>query len=175
VGVSAWAVIGLISEQNALARAQRDGSDSVERLSAADVLLSRAQGDLSLALVNRGTDVSDPADFATVKHVLATSGLVHQLGTDFPAYLSVTRQIQDLEARGELGPAIGLEPSASKISDSLSADLGTRTVGAHAIFTASAADASSALSGLGLAVPLITVLAAVLALLGLRQRINEYR
>ena len=39
----------------------------------------------------------------------------------------------------------------------------------------SAADASSDLSGLALAIPLITILAAVLALLGLRQRINEYR
>ena len=175
LAVSAWAVIGLISEQNALATAQRRGSDSVELLSAAGVLLSRAQGDLSLALVNRGTDVTDPEDFARVKQVLATSGLANQVGSDFPSYLSVAKRIDDLERNGQLGPAIGLAPTASRISDGLSKGLGTRITAAQVRFTRSAADAASALSGLGLAIPLITALAAVLALLGLRQRINEYR
>jgi hypothetical protein len=175
VGVSAWAVIGLISEQNALASAQRRGSDSVELLSAAGVLQSRAQGDLSLALVSRGTDVSDAKDFASVKQVLASSGLVSQLGTDFPRYLSVTKRIEDLEGKGQLGLAIGLEPTASSISDGLTGSLGRRISAAQARFTQSAADATSSLRGLGLATALITALAAVLALLGLRERINEYR
>ena len=39
-------------------------------LSAATVLLSRAQGDLSLALVNRGTDETDQLDFTAVERVL---------------------------------------------------------------------------------------------------------
>ena len=52
------------------------GSDSVELLSAATVLLSRAQGDLSLALVNRGTDETDPLDFTSARvHELQTGGL----------------------------------------------------------------------------------------------------
>ena len=49
--VSVWALAGVSSEQHSLASAQRNGSDSLEALSAANVLLSRAQGDLSLALV----------------------------------------------------------------------------------------------------------------------------
>ncbi len=175
VAVSAWAVIGLISEQNALAAAQHKGSDSVELLSAANVLLSRAQGDLSLALVSRGTDVSDPEDLTRVKHVLATSGLAHRIGPSFPSYLSVTKRIQDLEDGGELGPAIALEPTASDMSGSLSKGLAARITAAQKRFTTSATDASSALSGLGLAIPLVTALVAILALLGLRQRINEYR
>jgi hypothetical protein len=57
------------------------------------------------------------------------------------------------------------------LSHRLSDEIGT----AQARFTRSATDAASALDGLALAIPLIAVLAAVLALLGLRRRINEYR
>jgi hypothetical protein len=87
----------------------------------------------------------------------------------------VTHQIQGLERDGQLGDAIGLEPNASNIADVMSAGLDTQIRAAQTSFATSAADASSALSGLGLAIPLITALAAVLVLLGLRQRINEYR
>ncbi len=175
IAVSAWAVIGLVSEQNALATAQRRGSDSVELLSAANVLLSRAQGDLSLALVNRGTDVTDPQDFSAVMHKLQTSGLAARLGPGFATYQATANRVESLENGGSLGPAIQAAPRASAISDQLSGGLDARIADAQQRFMRSAAAASSDLSGLGLAIPLITVLAAVLALLGLRQRINEYR
>jgi hypothetical protein len=175
IAASAWAVIGLISEQNALAAAQRDGSDQVELLSAAGVLLSRAQGDLSLALVNRGTDVTDPQDFAAVMHTLSSSGLAGRIGAGFVDYRAAANQVESLENSGQLQPAINLAPAAGAISDRLSRRLEARITAAQQRFTRSAADASSALSGLSLAIPLITALAAVLALLGLRQRINEYR
>jgi hypothetical protein len=175
LAVSAWAVIGLVSEQNALATAQRKGSDSVELLSAANVLVSRAQGDLSLALVNRGTDETDPQDFARVKRALTASGLGTRVGSGFPAYLALAKRVQDLENGGQLQPAINLAPRAGDLSDSLSHGLQTRIASAHQRFERSAGDASSALGGLGLAIPLVTTLAAVLVLLGLRQRINEYR
>jgi hypothetical protein len=175
LAVSAWAVIGLASEQNALTSAQRHGSDSVELLSAANVLLSRAQGDLSLALVNRGTDQTDPQDFARVKQALTSTGLANRVGSGFPAYLALAKRVQDLENGGQLQPAITLAPRAGDISDSLGHGLQTRIAAAQNRFETSAADASSALSGLGLAIPLLTALAAALVLLGLRQRINEYR
>jgi hypothetical protein len=175
VGASAWAVIGLTGEQNALAAAQRQGSDSVELLSAANVLLSRAQGDLSLALVNRGTDVTDPQDFATVRHALSTSGLANRLGPAYASYLAAAKRVQDLESGGQLGPAIAASPAASQISGRLTAGVTTRITAAQTRFERAAADANSDLDGLGLAIPLITALAAVLVLLGLRQRINEYR
>ncbi len=175
IAVSAWAVIAMVSEQNALAAAQRRGSDSVELLSAANVLLSRAQGDLSLALVNRGTDVTDPQDFSAVMNKLQTSGLAARLGPGFATYEATANQVESLENGGSLGPAIHAAPRASAISDQLSSGLDARIADAQQRFMHSAVAASSDLSGLGLAIPLITVLAAVLALLGLRQRINEYR
>ena len=175
LAVSAWGVIGLVSEQNALATSQRQGSDSVELLSAANLLLSRGQGDLSLAVVNRGTDETDSNDFARVESVLATSGLANRVGPGYPSYLASAREVENLENSGQLQAAIQQATAASETADRLSAGLNTRIAAAQARFQRSAADAGSALSGLGPAIPLVTALGAVLVLLGLRQRINEYR
>jgi hypothetical protein len=191
-GVSVWGIVGLVSAQNALKTAQRNGSDSVEALSAATVLLSRAQGDLSLVLVNRGTDVIDPLDFATVSNVLERPGgllaeisaLARRTGTtlaarrfdtEYAAYQAKTHELTVLENGGQLTTAIRLAPQAATISEQMSHDLAQQIDAAQGRFTRAAADATSALGGLAFAIPLIAALAAVLALIGLRQRINEYR
>jgi hypothetical protein len=190
--VSVWGIVGLISAQNALETAQRNGSDSVEALSAATVLLSRAQGDLSLTLVNRGTDVIDPADFDAVSVVLERHGgliaelsaLARRTGTttatrrfdgDYAAYQAKARQLTRLENRGQLKAAIKFAPQASDISERMSHGLAQQIDAAQTRFTRAAADATSSLTGLTLAIPLITALATVLMLVGLRLRINEYR
>lgn len=173
--VLGWALIGLVTEQNAVGTAQRDGSDSVEMLSAAHVLLSRAQADLSLTLVNRGTDTADPADFTAVMRVLTRGSLANGLRARLASFDAAARRVQGLEGRGALETAIAQSPKVAAISAELSADLTRRIAAAQARFAQSARDAASALDGLALAIPLISVLAAVLALLGLRQRINEYR
>ena len=190
--VSVWGVVGLLSAQNALATAQSHGSDSVEVLSAATVLLSRAQGDLSLALVNRGTDTTDPLDFQAVRRVLERPGgliteisaLAQRTGTtvaaqefdsDYAAYRTKAGVLTGLEDGGQLTDAIRLAPQASAISEELSHNLAQQIDAAQARFEREAADATSALGGLRFAIPLITALAAVLALIGLRRRINEYR
>ncbi len=190
--VSVWGIVGLVSAQNALETAQRNASDSVEALSAATVLLSRAQGDLSLVLVNRGTDTVDPLDFDAVTRVLDRPGgviseisaLAHRTGTtaaaqkfdgDYAAYQAKTRELTGLEGGGQLTDAIRLAPQASAISEELSHNLAQQIDAAQTRFTRAAANATSALDGLAFAIPLITALAAVLALIGLRRRINEYR
>lgn len=173
--VLGWSLIGFVSEQNALAKAQRQGSDSVEMLSAARVLLSRAQADLSLTLVNRGTDTADPADFTAVMRVLTRGSLANGLHAGFATFDTAARRVQQLEGRGALETAITQAPGVAAISDELSASLTRRISAAQARFAHSAGDAASALDGLAFAIPLISVLAAVLALFGLRQRINEYR
>jgi hypothetical protein len=190
--VSVWGIIGLVSAQNALHTAQRNGSDSVEALSAATVLLSRAQGDLSLTIVNRGTDEVDPADFKVVRHVLERPGgviaeittLAQRTGTtaaaqkfdaDYAGYRAKALYVAGLESGGQLTTAIVAAPQASAISETLSNDLAQQITAAQRRFTRAAQDATSSLGGLAFAIPLITALAAVLALIGLRQRINEYR
>ncbi len=192
IGVAAiavWGVVALINEQNSLSTAQKHGSDPVEVLSASTVLLSRAQGDLSLALVNRGTDETDQTDLTAVERALTPltreiSVLARRTGTiaaadrfdvDYASYQAQTNRIKYLQANGELPTALALEPATSAMSDRLSSDLGGQVQAAQERFSAAATNATSALGGLAFAIPLITVLAAVAALLGLRERINEYR
>jgi len=191
--VSVWTLVGLIAEQNALARAQRDGSDAVEVLSATRVLLSRAQSDESLTLVNRGSDETDPQDLSRVIGVLAprggligevaalskrtgTSRYADQLASDFDSYRAEVAQSASLENGGQPAP-IGLAVSANSaaIAGRLSANLAQQSEAAETRFTGAAADATGSLSGLSLVIPIATVLAAALALLGIRQRLSEYR
>jgi hypothetical protein len=173
--MAVWTLVGVTSEQNSLAGAQRNGSDKLEALSAANILLSRAQGDLSLTLVNRGTDDIDPLDFNAVTGALTTSPIAAGLRSRFVAYRAAADRIQQLENQGELVPAIGQLQPVAHMANQLSDQLDGEITAADGRFKHAASDAASALSGLGLAIPLITVLVAVLSLLGLRLRINEYR
>jgi len=50
-----------------------------------------------------------------------------------------------------------------------------QTNAAQARFASQASDATSALAGLKIAIPVLAVAAALLALVGLRQRADEYR
>lgn len=194
--VSVWAVVGLVGERNALIRAQRNGSDSVEVLSASRVLLSRAQTDQSLTLVNRGSDETAPLDFKAVMNVLSPQGgmigegaaLAARTGTasaadrvasEFAAYRAETAQVTRVQNSGRIGDAINLavadaaRPSSPSVR--LSADLAAQADAAQARFQKEASAATSALSGLSIAIPALAVLAAILALVGLRQRASEYR
>lgn len=173
--VSMWVLIGVTSEQNSLASAQRNGSDSLEALSVANVLLARAQRDLSIALVNRGTDQVDPLDYTAVTRVLTTGRVATPLRSRFASYSAAGDRVQQLEDQGQLETAITQLRPVATMSEQLSNDLGAQITGADARFKHAAGDAASDLRGLGLAIPLVTVLVAVLSLLGLRQRINEYR
>jgi hypothetical protein len=191
--VSIWAVVGLIGEQNALASARR-GSDAVEVLSATRVLLSRAQSDQSLTLVNRGSDETDPADFAAVMRELApnggllggvsalarrtaTSAPANRLTAEFASYQAETTQITMLESNGRILDAIkrASAASSSSIADRLNAGLAGQITTAQGRFMSAAGAAASSLSGLSVAIPVLTALAAALALIGLRQRLSEYR
>jgi len=194
VGVSVWAAVGLIGEQNALTTARRHGSDSVEVLSATRVLLSRAQSDESLILVNRGSDETDPVDFVRVIRTLAspggligevqtlaegtaTSASARRLVADFASYQAETAQIDRLESSGRIPGAIALasSPGSAAVADRLNANLAGQISAGQSRFTRAASDATSSLAGLLVAIPTLTVLAAALALFGLRQRLGEYR
>jgi hypothetical protein len=198
--IGVWGVVGMIGEQNALAKAQRNGSDQVEVLSAARILASRAQSDESLTLIARGGDTTDPVDFAAVTKALGQPGsgkgldgeiaaLARRTGTEgaasefdsaLRAYLAQHAQIATLAGEGQTssanllatGPAGG---SGVSPADRVAADLSAQITAAQTRFEQSAADASSSLDGLAFAIPVAVVLAALLSLYGLRQRQMEYR
>lgn len=188
---SAWATVSLLSEQSSLKDARR-GSDSVELLSAARVLLSRAQTDQSLTLVNRGSDETDPRDLKLVMATLAPGGKLGWLPTSRSAAMgpSTSRILGEFDGyRSEVNRIIGLgdtagvfvaiqrasSPQSRTIADRLNRDVETRIAGMQRRFATSAADATGALSGLTPGIPLLTALGAGLALLGLRERLGEYR
>jgi hypothetical protein len=185
-----WTLVGLISEESSLATARRN-SDAVELLSASQVLVSRAQGDQSLTLANRGSDEIDPKDFQQVMAATSPNGgllslvsasgvppaAVQRLENEFGAYRAQSGQVTGLIDRGQIPQAVAQASSAPAIAaaDRLAGDLAGQAGAAQARFAASATSASSDLSGLAFAIPLFTVLAAVLALIGIRQRLEEYR
>jgi hypothetical protein len=197
--LSVWGLVGLLGEQSALASAQRNGSDSVEVLSATRILASRLQSDESLALVTRGGDSHPSADFAVVMAALAgdnarsglmaqvatlakrtgTSGAAAALADTLASYRAQHARITALATGGQFPDAVTLEVSSAATGagpyDRLSGNLTAQISAAQRRFTHDAGDATSALAGLSIAVPALTALAAALALLGLRQRINEYR
>jgi hypothetical protein len=191
--VALWAVSGLAAERSALARARR-GSDSVQVLAATRVLLSRAQTDQSLTLVNRGSDQTDPADFLAVMRALSPHGallgeaaaLAQRTGTtaaerrlvaELGDYQAQTAQIGELERSGRIAAAITQASAApaTALIDRLNNELDGQITAAQGRFTGAAADATSSLSGLSLVIPLLAVLAAALALLGVGKRLGEYR
>jgi hypothetical protein len=193
LGVSIWAVVGLLNEQSSLSSARR-ASDSVEVLSATSVLLSRAQSDQSLTLVNRGSDEVDPLDFKQVMaHLDGSTGLVADaaqraraageagsaaaLTGGFRQYRALNAQIGGYEDEGLTAQAIATAtgPRATAVSSGLNADLNGQIASAQGRFATEAHDAASSLSGLSIAIPLLTLVAAILAVLGLRRRLEEYR
>ena len=171
VVVSIWSVAGVIGEQNGLVTARR-ASDSVAVLSATRVLLSRGQTDRSLTLVSRGSDETDPLDLAAVRKVLApTSSLLAEVA-------ALARPSGTTAAAGRLPAEIGSYLASglnATAADRVSADLGGQIDAAQSRFAHAAADATSSLSGLSIAIPALTAIVAALALVGLRQRLGEYR
>jgi hypothetical protein len=194
-----WMVVGFVTEQNSLASAQRSGSDSVEVLAAARILVLRSQDDESLALVARGSGEQDLADFNTVIRRLGgtdgrggllgeaaaiasrsgSSAAIARLARSFVRYRRVHKQVLALETSGKPAAAVklavGRGAREARLSSSLDSGM-EQQIGAAQRRFASAVDAAmSALGGLWLAIPLLTVTFAALALYGLLQRINEYR
>jgi hypothetical protein len=196
LGVSVWTVVGLLGQRNALIGAQRNGSDSVEVLTASRVLLSRAQSDQSLTLVNRGSDEISPADFHKVMNVLSPQGGMigeiaplaaragrgqdaQRLAQEFADYRAQAARVSQAQKSGQIRQAIQLAVAdaagPSSAAARLNSDLQAQTNAAQARFESQASDATSALAGLEIAIPVLALAAAMLALVGLRQRAVEYR
>jgi hypothetical protein len=199
LALGAWMIVGLIGEQNALGRTQRTGSDAVQVLSAARILALRAQGDEGLALVARGGGEASLRDFDAVTRRLGSPGepasllgeaaaiaqrsgspaTIDRLSATFAQYLAVHRRVVALETNGRFNDAVNLAVGSHaqelSLSDALNSDLVQEISAAQRRFASAASDATSALGGLWLAIPLLSVLFAGLALYGVLQRLGEYR
>jgi hypothetical protein len=196
VGLGVWIVASLVSEQTALASAQREGSDSVQLLSASRVLALRAQRDESLALVGRGSDTTSLEDFdraiaalrgtgpgggllGEAERAAARSGSaagVLRLRAALTRLEDVHRDVASRERSGDFAGAVRTYiarelPQAERVDAGLEA----QTRAAQRRFASNADDATGSVTGLKVAIPLLAVVIAGLALQGLAARIREYR
>lgn len=199
LGFTIWTLTSFVLEQNALSSAQRNGSDSVEVLSATRILLLRAESDESLALAARGGGDLYAADFAAVMRALGpvdgSSGLLadearlaertgsqaafDDLAATLVRYRALHQRIGALEANGQFREAVqlavGQGAKEAPLADRLNTDLTRQIAAAQKRFANAASDATSALHGLLPGILLLVVGAIALVLFGFSLRITEYR
>jgi hypothetical protein len=194
VALGVWTVVALAAQAANLNQARDRGSDPIQLTSSAEILLSRAQVDENLALVARGSEPQHLDDFAVVRSALGPStggsGLLGEVesypGSNasdvrnaYTAYLQAHQSVVDAENNGQFTKAVSLAtgeapgdelPAAAAVIDALNQDIQS----SQASFAAKAAAASRDLRALDAGLVALVV-AAVFTLLGLEQRINEYR
>lgn len=190
-----WGAVALVREQHSLVHAQRDGSDAVELLSAVRILASRAQSDESLALVARGGGDAYLDDFDAATRGLtgnghaslvdATKTLASRSRTNdsllvftpmLRAYLRAHARTIALENDNHFSDAIRYAIAHETPSeDGLQWTLKREVASAQRRFADRSGDATNALAGVSFALPIAVVVCAVLSLVGLQQRLREYR
>jgi hypothetical protein len=198
LGLVVWIGVAFTLQQDALAQAQRTGSDPIELLTATRILASRAQADESIALAARGGGEEEPrlkdvdrgfqAVTSPIGALLAQAGdidgapinaIERAYRTYLQAHSHVVKQVQlgDFTEAEELAVDEGTDgkPSTKAAGDALNRALDREIRIAQNRFVDAAAQADAALAGLSGGIPVLTALCAVLALFGLRQRLEEYR
>jgi hypothetical protein len=191
-----WSLLTLGCEQSALVQSQQEGSDAVQVLSAARILMLRAADDESLALIARGTGGAYLTDLDTNTTRLGGAdgrgGLlleafviarrtgsgkdVDALLEHFNAFMAAHRMVREFDDSGRYNDAVttalDTETTAAQALDS---GLGRQIGAAQQRLDAHAADARNSFVVLIIAFPSILALAAVVALLGLQRRLGEYQ
>jgi hypothetical protein len=199
LGLMVWIGVAFTLQQNALAQAQQTGSDPVELLTATRILASRAQADESIALAARGGGEEEPRlkdvdrGFQSVTRpiggLLAQAGDIAGAPVDgieraYRTYLNAHLQVVKEVKRGNFTRAEVLAvsrgadgtPSTKAAGDALNRALDRGIQIAQDRFVAAARRADAALASLaGGTIPVLTALCALLALFGVRQRLEEYR
>jgi len=196
VAAGAFGVQRMVSEQRALERAQRDGSDAVEILTAGRLLTLRAASDDSLRLIARGTDNSYETDLDLALGKLggpdgksgvlgaAPVGVEHgDAATARPEltklFLSFRDEVFGVGADQKSGDyAAAVTESLNgehAAAAALDAGLRDQIVLSQRRLDAAASDARRSFGFLLFAVPIAAAIAGALGLFGLHLRLKEYR
>jgi hypothetical protein len=200
-----WIVLAFAVEQHDLSSAQSDGSDPVELLTATSILASRAQAEESVVLSARGgaevefrLDDVDRVFGALVAPIGGTQapsargsgGLldvavsetghspaaINAIYDAYRRYRNAHDRVVELERVGDFSRAVKLALASTRpAADELNAILAREVDAAQDRFKDEVDHAKSRLEGLAAGVPLLTALFGVLALLGVRIRLEEYR
>jgi hypothetical protein len=102
-----------------------------------------------------------------------------RLAQEFAGYRVQAARVSQAQKSGQIPQAIQLAvadaANPSSAAARLNFDLQAQTNAAQARFESQASDATSALAGLEIAIPVLAGAAVLLALVGLRRRAGEYR
>ena len=132
VALGAWALVAFDTQQDALVRSQREGSDQLVVLSVARILALRSLSDENLDLIERGTEPTYQQDFADVTArigeadgttgLLATAAqLADRTGTGagidgitgrYGDYLAQHQRVRQLDDAFEYRDAVGVAVTA---------------------------------------------------------------
>jgi hypothetical protein len=198
LGLLAWILVAFALQESRLLRAQRAGSDPIELLTTARILASRAQADESTALAARGGGAGGESQLDDVDRgfealtrpigrllrVASDRGhrtaAIHVISADYRRYRAAHSRVFEQETAGDFDKAADLAVEESPRSTrrtgaKLNGALDKEVDVAQASFEDSVSRADAALGGLALGIPALTALCALLALLGVRQRLREYR
>jgi hypothetical protein len=191
-----WTVTRFASEQDALVRAQRNGSDQMQVLSAARFLTLRAQSDDNLAHVERSAGDTYLEDFDTFSARLGgqdgTGGLlgeartiarrtgsqdnIRRLGAQFATFRAEHDEVLSLDDQARYDEAVTrLLSTEAAASGALDDGLTRQITQARQRLDGAAGHARGGFDALAIAIPLLIVLAGVLVLIGLERRIAEYQ
>jgi hypothetical protein len=197
--LGAWSFLHMVGEQNALVRAQRDGSDAVQLLTATRTLALQAQADSSLALAERGTGQAYIAELDSIVerlHGAGGGGLIatarasasspeaaasaDEIAAAFMAFVAVHDRVRALDDGARYREAVALALSDAPDGQATAARelndrLDTAIVDARERFDDAARDSRAGFTLVAVAVTAGIVLALVLAMAGLQRRIGEFR
>jgi hypothetical protein len=194
LGVVVVTTVSLQQEATAVSRAHNRGSAVIDLVAQSRIAAFKAKGDESLTLVARGNGSSYEDDYkaqmATLTTVLTQAGdraadaptqtAVSNAVAAVPAYLAVHRRIRTLDDGGQFQQAVKLAVgtgagSANAAFESMDAPLRSALASGQVQFDHHLKVANDNLARLTVLVVLALVLAGLLALFGIQQRINEYR
>jgi len=190
--LSVWIVAGFGLEQHRLNKARSHGSNAVQVLAQARALGLRAQADENLSLVARGGGAQYDNDFTVATTALGgTDGSTGRLAlaASLPEAPSAARAIQDARSpyatyitshtpitRSKYEDAVKLATGpAVDAFTAFDRDLTTAIAADQQQFESTAKSARHVLGAANVAIPFFIVLAGLLCLFGLQQRISEYR
>jgi len=188
-----WLVVALASGRSDLLQATGHGSTPAETLAQADIEALQARGDETLNLISRSGDANFQQDFLTAQNRLNTllpnaaaqsnATSASQIASATSAatnWFAVNRQAQALDAVFNYGAETRLEigsgpGTAGTYFSQLETDLGAAINTDQGVFTANAAAAADAFTGLEAGVIALALVMAVGCAWGLSRRLAEYR
>jgi hypothetical protein len=189
-----WVGVSWIGVAGGLSSARDDGSAQVDLIAQARITALQARADEALTLVARGSGDAFEKDFQDRMKTLAGDGQLgralnaatdtdvrnslNQANTELAAWRTQHTQLRTLDDGGQYPEAVALAVGDKGTSDTfgrLDTDLGDAIAKADSAFRTHAGSAGDAMTATAIGWALLTLVAVAGLVLGLRQRIAEYR